>query len=412
VSLRLLHFSDAHIGIETYGHLDPATGLNSRLIDFIRTLDAIVDAAIEHDVDLVVFTGDAYRTRDPNPTQQREFAARIRRLSEAEIPVFLLVGNHDRPNTYGRAHSVDIFRTLGVPQVTIGASPETVTVTTRRGPVQVTALPWLSRSSVMSRDDARGMTPAVAQGAMLEKAISFLQHEAAAIDRGLPAILAAHVAVEGATYSSGAGTLLGAELHVPRSEIANEAWDYVALGHVHKHQAVSVRPPAVYAGSIERVDFGEQDDPKGYVLADIGAENTTWQFTTLRTREFVTVDVDSRAGDPTALVLGAIQRAPVSDAIVRIRVRVADARARVDSAAVRQALRGAYAFAGLSVTFDQSGDALGRRDLALPHLGPVEALERYLTSLKPVPAERVALLCDRAGTLLREVRVGTLEVAE
>jgi DNA repair protein SbcD/Mre11 len=411
LSIRLLHFSDAHVGVEAYGHFDPATGLNSRLIDFTRTLDAVVDAAIARDVDLVLFTGDAYRTRDPSPTQQREFAARIRRLSESGIPVFLLVGNHDRPNSYGRAHAVDIFRTLGVPHVTVGATPETVIVTTRRGPVQVTALPWLPRSYALSKESIQKLSPEEAQGEMLAKIIGFLQQEARSIDRDIPAVLAAHVAVEGATYSAGAAVLAGSELTVPRSQIAGEAWDYVALGHIHKHQVATVLPPAVYAGSIERVDFGEQDDPKGYVLVELGAEGTTWQFVELPARRFVTVKVDARDGDATELTLAAVERSGVADAIVRVQVRVSDVKARVDRAAIRQALRPAYAFAGLAMLVDERDDPSTLREEALPHLPPVEALRLYLETVKPTPTERRDRLCDRARTLLQEATAGALEVA-
>ncbi|HJW87988.1 MAG TPA: metallophosphoesterase, partial [Dehalococcoidia bacterium] len=71
--MKLLHFSDLHLGVETYGHIDPATGLSSRLGDFLRCLDVVVDRALEGDVDLVLFCGDAYKSRRPEPTEQREF---------------------------------------------------------------------------------------------------------------------------------------------------------------------------------------------------------------------------------------------------------------------------------------------------------------------------------------------------
>src|SRR5512136_37689 len=100
--MRLLHFADLHIGMENYGRVDPATGLSTRLADFLAVLDQVVEYALSNEVDLVVFAGDAYKTRDPNPTHQREFAKRIRRLTDAGLPVFLLLGNHDLPTPAGR----------------------------------------------------------------------------------------------------------------------------------------------------------------------------------------------------------------------------------------------------------------------------------------------------------------------
>ena len=101
--MKILHFADLHLGVESYGRIDPETGLSSRFLDFLSALDKLVDYALENEVDLVLFCGDAYKTRDPSPTQQREFAKRINRLSTIGITVFLLIGNHDLPNAIGRA---------------------------------------------------------------------------------------------------------------------------------------------------------------------------------------------------------------------------------------------------------------------------------------------------------------------
>ena len=118
--MRILHFSDVHIGVESYGSTDPDTGLSTRLMDFLATFDEVVDFALNNSVDLVLFAGDAYKSRDPSQTHQREFARRIARLSREGVPVFLLVGNHDLPHVASRATALDIFPTLSVPNVTIG----------------------------------------------------------------------------------------------------------------------------------------------------------------------------------------------------------------------------------------------------------------------------------------------------
>ena len=93
--MKIIHFADLHLGVENYGHINPESGLSSRLEDFLRSLDELVDYALAEKVDLVLFSGDAYKTREPSQTQQREFAKRIRRLSEGGVPLFLVIGNHD-----------------------------------------------------------------------------------------------------------------------------------------------------------------------------------------------------------------------------------------------------------------------------------------------------------------------------
>ena len=102
--MKLLHFADAHIDMANYGRHDPESGLPLRVLDFLRSLDVIIETAISEKVDLVIFAGDAYKDRNPAPTFQREWGRRIMRLSQAGIPTILLVGNHDLSPAVRRAH--------------------------------------------------------------------------------------------------------------------------------------------------------------------------------------------------------------------------------------------------------------------------------------------------------------------
>ena len=132
--------------MENYGRLNPETGLNQRLHDFLHSLDQAIDGAIAAGVHLVVIAGDIYKTRDPSATHQREFARRIRRLVDAGVPVFIAAGNHDIPLSPGRATSIDIFRALQVPNVTIARTIGSYRVETRAGPAQIIA--WFSSAIV------------------------------------------------------------------------------------------------------------------------------------------------------------------------------------------------------------------------------------------------------------------------
>ncbi|HEY90749.1 MAG TPA: exonuclease SbcCD subunit D, partial [Dehalococcoidia bacterium] len=100
--MKIVHFADLHLGVENYGRIDPDTGLSSRLNDFLFAFDTLIDFAVEKQADLIIFCGDAYKNREPTQTQQREFARRISRLSGSDIPIFLLIGNHDLSNAIGR----------------------------------------------------------------------------------------------------------------------------------------------------------------------------------------------------------------------------------------------------------------------------------------------------------------------
>ena len=133
--MRILHFSDLHIGVENYGRIDLETGLSTRLGDFLDSLDQVGEFALNESVDLVLLAGDAYKGRDPTQTHQREFAKRLNRLSQAGVPIFLLVGNHDLPAASSRATAVDIFPTLEVANVYVGNNLQTYQVPTPPGPL-------------------------------------------------------------------------------------------------------------------------------------------------------------------------------------------------------------------------------------------------------------------------------------
>ena len=152
MALRLLHLADIHFGMENYGRLDPATGLNRRLLDFARSTHYAIDYALEHGVHLALIAGDIYKHRDPDPSWQRAFAQCVRRLVDAEVPVVILVGNHDLPNTLGKAHAVEIFDTLDLPQVTVIQRPSVHNIETAVGLVQIAGLPYITRSFLLSRE--------------------------------------------------------------------------------------------------------------------------------------------------------------------------------------------------------------------------------------------------------------------
>jgi len=403
--MKIIHFADTHLGVETYGRIDPATGLPSRLLDFLRAMDQVVDYAIEERADLVVFAGDAYKTRDPTPTHQREFARRIRRLSEASIPSFLLVGNHDLPAAPSRAHTTEIFATLGVEGVTVARKPGTTRIQTRSGVLQVVALPWVTRSGILARDEYKNRTLAQLDELMLQKLDNVLREELERLDPALPAILVGHCTVMGATYSSEKSVMLGQDLVLPKSLLAHPALDYVALGHIHKHQVIHESPPMVYAGSLERIDFSEEGEEKGFVAVELGAkgQGARFRFIPVQARRFLTIEARAQEGDPTEAALAAIARHNVKDAIVKVIVHTPE-NTRLREADVRQALADAFYIAAIS----QEVERRPRRrlgDVSVEGLTTREAIIAYFQA-KGTPPQRLELLLSYAGPLLESLEHG------
>jgi exonuclease SbcD len=393
--MKLLHFADLHLGIERYGQTDPATGLPTRLLDFLRALEQIVEAAIAERVDAVLFAGDAYKNRDPSPTVQRGFALRVRRLTEAGIPLVLLIGNHDLPNAWGRATSLDIFHALAVPGITVAAHIGTHRLVTRSGPLDVVALPWIARSAVLGREEYRASSMEETHQQLLETVSGWVREHADALDPRVPAVLLAHGTLSGATYGSERSALLGQDIVYHRGDLAAEAFDYIALGHIHKHQAVGQNPPAVYAGSPERVDFGEEAEEKGYVLVEIGPGErgerlVRWQFRPLPARRFRTLRLHAYGSDPRGDLIRTIERSPnLEGAIVRLVVRVAsEAEGQIRPTDLRRALRaaGAAHVAGIILESEQAAARARLPVDASKTFSPLEMLTLYLDARKMEPA--------------------------
>lgn len=285
--VKILHFADSHIDIANYGRHDPETGLAVRVMDFLNALDQIVDAAIDERVDMVIFAGDAYKDRHPQPTFQREWGRRMMRLSQAGIPVMLLVGNHDMAPADHRANTVQEYATLSVPNIFVGENlklwgPDELGV-----PVQVLTLPWITRSRFLARQQIAGKTVDEIHDLLLERLTEAIEDVLTnEVDPALPLILTAHASVLGAKYGSERLVMLGQDLALSMRLVTDRRFDYVALGHIHKHQSLNEKPPVVYSGSIERIDFGESKERKGYVLAEVSRGHTAWRFVPLQTRPY------------------------------------------------------------------------------------------------------------------------------
>ncbi|MEM8860271.1 MAG: exonuclease subunit SbcD [Chloroflexota bacterium] len=289
MTLKILHFADAHIDMVTSGRIDPQSGLPIRVTDFLSALDQIVARAIAEQVDLVIFAGDAYKDRNPQPTYQREWGKRVMQLSAAGIPTVLLVGNHDVARGSGRAHTLQEFKTLKVPHIFVGDRLALLGPNELGINVQVITVPWISRSALMTLQESAGKS-VIEIYAELEEIISgAVARLIEQADPDIPIILTAHASVAGAKFGSEKMVMLGHDLILSQSIVRNNKLDYVALGHIHKHQELNSgsHPPVVYSGSIERIDFGEANEQKGFVLANIAKGETEWNFVPLKTRRFI-----------------------------------------------------------------------------------------------------------------------------
>lgn len=401
--IRVLHFADIHVGMENYGKIDPKTGISSRVMDFLRRLTEVIEYAEAYDADLAVFAGDAFKSRQPNPTYQREFARRIKRLS-LQCPVVLLLGNHDIPSMVQKASSVEIFHTLEVDGIIVGRTPKLHLIETKRGPVQVATMPYPVKQRLLANVSTRGMTLEQVDEMLRDEVSRVIRGLADEVDPDLPAILTGHFTVQGARLGSERGVMLGRDVSVLRSTLSEPIWDYVAMGHIHYHQDMNegFQPPIIYSGSLERIDFGEEGDPKGFCWIDLVRGDTTWEFVPVSSRDFLTIRVDVRGvEDPMATVVRAIHREQIAGAVVRMIIRATpEDEPKLRQRDIRDELKDAAFIASVQhdIEYPVRDRRLGQNVEGLP---PMELLDIYLVD-KNVEEERAEILKTYAQQIIDE----------
>ncbi|MEN9562429.1 MAG: Nuclease SbcCD subunit [Chloroflexota bacterium] len=402
--MKILHFADAHIDMTNYGRHDPVSGLPLRVLDFLKSLDTIVDTAIERKVDLVIFAGDAYKDRSPAPTFQREWGKRIMRLSQAKIPTLLLVGNHDISPSIGRAHALQEFKTLQVPYVKVLDAPELLTPAELWDvPLQVIAMPWVARSGLMATLEMSAEKPEEIFSNIESRISDLMEDMLAQTDDSLPVILTAHASIEGAKFGGERLVMLGNDLVLTGSLVKNPKFSYVAMGHIHKPQNVNgpgpdkkdktpnSQPPVIYPGSIERVDFGEAKEDRYFVIADVekGRDTEVEWIQLTGVRKFIDRRAVLTSSESVTESLKAALPKPkeMSEAIVRLVVEYPrEWDSLIDESALRKYAADAFEFHFVKRPQIESRVRIDEGQV-VSSLSPLDLLEQYLTSAKVSDAE-------------------------
>ena len=408
--MKILHTADIHIGVENYGKIDPETRTSTRLSDFLRSFDEIVSFAIQETVDLVIIAGDAYKSRNPSQTHQREFAKRISKLSINNIPVFILIGNHDSPNIPGPATALEIFPTLDVEKVTIGDQLSNYDISTKSGPIQIVSVPWIRKGDLSDSKISTTQTIEEINEEIQKTIIYRISELVDSLDPKLPAILVGHLSTESAITSSEKSMMLSKDYLIPTQNLALPKLDYVALGHIHRHQQLNQIPRVVYSGSIERIDFGEENDTKGFCLLEIdpkkswGQREIEFQFIPVNSRKFKTikVEIDNQDLEPTQTILDEITRHEIKDSIIQLIIEMSASQSKnVFDNEIRKALSGAYLIA--AVKRNIRAETQPRLDTNFSdNISPIEVLKEYLNHRDLDDTKKNAII-DKGYDLINQI---------
>lgn len=284
--LRLLHFADLHLEQhvgENYGPVC-SDGVPSRLKEQGRVWDEAVTHAIEAEVDLFLFAGDAFRCQNPSSTALNLLQAPVQRLTNAGIPFVAVTGNHDWGGVAGENTALDYLRGEGV-YIFSRPGVEVIYRANDGEPFAVVVgVPYFRRSHLLAQEPNLSREEADHRCAELATEI-IAGLTAEALSYGLPILCLAHHNVEGATLSGGYETAGAGDPFIPLRALDRDEFLYVALGHIHKQQRVAGAHRHVwFAGSPMPLDFGEaKEDKKGFIVADFSDTGTLLNLATVET---------------------------------------------------------------------------------------------------------------------------------
>ncbi len=272
--MKIIHTSDWHLGQQLHGH--------SRQEEHQRALDWLAALIEEEAADLLIVSGDIYDVTNP-PNHAREMYYRfLERVTRAgRCRVVITGGNHDSPATL---HLADAFLNRHGIQI-VGAGDEEVEkeilpIRDAQGQLMavVAAVPFLRDAVILPARPGEAPTEAIQRRRANLKAHyrrigAALQQQWGAA--GVPLIATGHLYVAQCEDPEAQDNIyMGDKANMETSDFP-EVFDYVALGHIHRAQALDPQGRIRYSGSLIPLGFSEiPDDKLVWLLAFEGRKLT------------------------------------------------------------------------------------------------------------------------------------------
>ena len=271
----IVHTADSHLGITRYFKIDPETGLNIRLLDFCYAFREVIDFVVENRPELFLISGDLFDKVNPTNFIRKFVQKELFRVSDVNVNTFIIPGNHETPRTRGVTNPLALY--MSIPHIFVGLKP----FEKKMGNYKIYGVPYTENPEDHIKRP----------------------------ERGYKNILMLHTTIEGSKLSSERYMSFDESTILP-SKIPE--YDYVALGHIHKFQILKER--FVYPGSLEKYDFSEIDDDKGFVVIDKDID-----FIKTKTREMIDFNIpcENKTGfEITEEALEKLEK--INDKIVRV----------------------------------------------------------------------------------------------
>lgn len=243
----VLHISDLHLGAQRYGITNPSTGEDTADESVLRTIDHLVNTALERQVSLVAITGDAFNTGNPPAEQVARLMDYIRTLTNNGIQVAVEDGNHGRHHVKATHRGpADLMAAVGA---TVYNTAGIYSIDTKDGVIHLIGSPWPERATLMEAAGATNTDPTLLDDIISGYVIDNLEDtlDDANLPSDEPRIFASHCTVSGVEVSTGSeGTInprgLFEDVLISLPGIMGLEADYNALGHLHPTRNLTPAP--------------------------------------------------------------------------------------------------------------------------------------------------------------------------
>ncbi len=272
--MKIVHTSD--------WHLNSTLGRHQRNEDICRSLKQIAAYLEEHQVDVMIVSGDLFRERS-RPEQMQAGIEIITNCFQPFIErggvIIAISGNHDSDIFFEMLNdTLKLAPGQKGPQSTdatgrvyLVSRPRIVKLMGRDGEiVQFVLMPYPTPRHYLRGEKTNFQSPEERNRSVKEAyKQTLVQLQQRFLDPTFPSILVSHVYVHGSQIASGHTLGETNEVVLELGDLPI-SWSYIALGHIHQPQPVRKNAPHMrYAGSIECMDYGEMGEQKSVVLLEI-----------------------------------------------------------------------------------------------------------------------------------------------
>lgn len=304
--MEMVLISDIHLGRYKYGRMNE-NGYDSRTQDILNNVQQALDYANGHNIKTIVVLGDFYHMKRPDQIFRRLLSAKFEWALSKGMRLYLLLGNHDQGKTHG--HDLVEF-------VEMSSQIETLEVIEKPIVFDIEDSLFCFMPHVNSLDENIRHQDFYDYVVRSIRKLTTIAKKSTKKFKYLFGHYATNKSVAGKGFDMGMDERSNRVL--PIDLFDESVWTKVYLGDIHKPQEINTF--CRHVGSIARVDFGEEDEKKGFYYVNDDKDT----FIELKDRSFRTLFVNL-SNDPRKKMgefCELVQEMNLNESIVRLRIAI------------------------------------------------------------------------------------------